>query len=254
MKIIICDQNNVDLDGVKLNFSFVDTGETLTKLTQEDKDQELYILDSLFPNVESFLEKGDELFMPPDFFLGHLEKLNSLSSKSIYLYFDLEHYPSSKQMLKELDEMNANQNGVLRIRRMSGDKGIIKKSLADLYVLSQQFGKGESFFAKTVFDEHSGTGHFIISIRFGQDVMAHLEYSIFHSNKEKLEMEWSSLNTVLAYSSDQQALSVLTGDSQRLLLDAESILSNSKKVSRSLEEELKILLEQLPQIAKEDGR
>ena len=70
----------------------------------------------------------------------------------------------------------------------------------DLFVLSLLFGYAERIYTKTVKNEKAGISHAIYSVRFSNSVMAHLEYSQVADGLAGFEMEWSSRDLVLDYS------------------------------------------------------
>ncbi|MFE7064345.1 hypothetical protein ACFVAD_19630 [Sutcliffiella sp. NPDC057660] len=251
MQMIIYMDDNIDVGNGMLK---IDTSEKLQDALFNGiwEESSLLLVSGRISGLETLMARAEVIFVSPEYYLQHIEKWKDHKPGTINLYADLHHQDSTRRMLEEIKGHSNNKKGVFRLRRQFDHSSIFNKALGDMLVSGSVFGGMKNIYAKSVMDDHAETGHLIMAVRFEGNVMAHLEYTVLCSNKELLEMEWSSLNTVIEYSTENQAMSYLSNDKrQRVKLDPWSIVENSMIVDASLQKEMVALMENMPFIKRE---
>ncbi|MCA1321656.1 hypothetical protein LC085_17255 [Bacillus tianshenii] len=251
MQMIIYMDDNIDVGNGMLK---IDTSEKLHDALFNDiwEANSLLVVSGRIPGLETLMEKAEAIFVSPEYYLQNEKMWKDHKPGSINVFADLHHQDSTRKMLEEIERHSDNKKGVFRLRRQFDHPSIMNKALGDMLVSGSIFGEVKNIHAKSVMYGHGETGHLILALRFEGNVMAHLEYTVLCSNKELLEMEWSSLNTIIEYSTENQAMSYLSKDTrQRVKLDPWSIVENSLIVDASLQKEMVALMESMPFIKRE---
>lgn len=186
-----------------------------------------YAMDIKYMVLHDMVNKfKGQLFVPIDV------ALRVKASERVQVYFDLELHPFF-QKFKEFMSSKHDQQAVLRFRRMVGvgvDESIM---LSDMYVLAKLFGELESIHIKRT-KSHSTLRHIILTINFDGRTMAHLEYT-FSEERESIYLEWSGVDCVVEYhSDDMNPISSNIDSIPPLLVDIESIVTQAHRFDHAL--------------------
>lgn len=252
MEIVIFQYGNLLLDRQLDGKSVIDSEEKLECVLNEcDKCEGNFYVNSRLKRLEDLFVRAKKVFMPVEYYINHITAAEYKSEFDRYLILDLKHTPSSAKMLEQLESAGKNRDGVFRLRRGANSPDIYKKSIGDIIVLSEIFGEPKTLFHKGIHDDGSGFGHLIISARFDNNVIAHLEYSSINTEKELLEMEMSVLDTIFEFTSDRKSISFLSpAEKEYMTLDVQSILGNPLHVNSQLHTKISGLVKQIPLLGK----
>lgn len=117
---------------------------------------------------------------------------SSLLTNGQKVFFDLAAYPFFERIHAAISEQG-NNCGVLRFRR----SGPSNECIGDLFVLSQLFGDISQVYS--VRRELESKMHCIILCKFGNEVVAHIEYTT--DSIERIEFEFSSSHQIIEFDS-----------------------------------------------------
>lgn len=145
--------------------------------------------------INSISQKNSDIAITTNYEIVTENKITPLhrySKSGDKVYFDLASYPFFERVHASITAQE-NKCGVLRFRR----SGPTNESVGDLVVLSQLFGKINN--VHRVVRELEGKMHSIILCKFGDEVMAHIEYTT--SSYERIEFEFSSPHQIIEFDS-----------------------------------------------------
>lgn len=108
------------------------------------------------------------------------------------VYFDLAAYPFFQHIHATITAQDE-KCGVLRFRRSGENNELV----GDLFVLTLLFGTMEQ--VHVTLRELAGKKHMIVQCKFGENVMAHIEFTT--SEQERIEFEFSSPQYILEFDS-----------------------------------------------------
>jgi hypothetical protein len=192
--------------------------------------EEIMLLSREDKRVKSIGENADNLFIPIDLAEDFIGETN------VNVYFDLELYPFFQRM-KDVITADGKSQGVLRLRRILSKHDHEAVMYGDLFVLSSIAGKVEEIKVLST-DRGTVPYHVIITTRFSRGKMAHLEYT-FDEGAERIEFEWSGIQTIAEFDSDEMTPIKPTGlTSLPLVYYAEDILEKSHPADGAFHEQL----------------
>ncbi|MEG9295873.1 hypothetical protein V6B33_05385 [Mangrovibacillus sp. Mu-81] len=202
----------------------------LGKIKRSSVSEEIILLSPEDERVKSIEENTDNLFIPIDLAGDFIGK------KNVKVYFDLELYPFFQSM-KDVITTDGKSKGVLRLRRTLSGHDRESVMVGDLFVLSSVAGEAEEI---KVLSTDRGTipYHVILTIRFSGGKMAHLEYT-FGEGAERIEFEWSGIQTIAEFDSDEMnPITPIGITSLPLVYYAEDILEKSYTADVAFHEQL----------------
>jgi hypothetical protein len=250
LEVIIYHNDNLQINCPNVEKSVIDSEEKLESIFNGGNFNEVLYVNSRLKGHNALFNRADKVFLPIEYYLEHLS-LTDTPESNTFIILDLKHIPSSAKLLEQLEKTGKNRNGVFRLRRGSNSPEIYKKSVGDILVLSKLFGEPRNLFQKGVHDQATDVGHLIISVRFDNNVMAHLEYSAMNTEKELLEMEMSVPDTIVEFSSDRKGLTYLTSrEKESLLLDVQSMLRNPLKINSKIHSRISGIVNEIPLLAR----
>lgn len=145
--------------------------------------------------IDSISQKNSDIAITTNNEIVAINKImpfNKHSKSGDQVYFDLVAYPFFERIHAAIT-VQEDKCGVLRFRR----SGPSNESIGDLVVLSQLFGQITD--VHHVNREIEGMMHSIILCRFGDQVIAHIEYT--SSSSERIEFEFSSPHQIIEFDS-----------------------------------------------------
>lgn len=184
MKLLFANMKKLDVSFLG-NCSVV---ESVGQIEETNNEDAIYILPAT--KLESSLPENEELYMPFN---------SAILQYGWRVYFDLECYPFY-QKAKEVIEKGVAPKGVFRYRRIIGIEDYKSLVIGDLYVLLSLFGEPRDIQVKMT-DQTLTPTHTILTINFGEGTIAHIEFTV--GTEERIEFEWSGINTILEFDSNQ---------------------------------------------------
>ncbi|MEK4229394.1 hypothetical protein [Solibacillus sp. FSL H8-0538] len=175
--------------------------------------------------AQVFFSAGDELdlYVPA-------EILNEARAK--YVYFDLALYPFFAGVKNAVGDQE--KSGVVRFRRT----GLESKLVGDIYVLSKLFGKPSQTHVKI--REIERKAHIIVLLKFGQSIMAHIEFTT--GGNERLEFEYSSPQQIIEFDSDEMRPVLPTTKTKLpLMYTVDAITETAVEITDELKQELQAI-------------
>lgn len=117
----------------------------------------------------------------------------------VNVYHELAQYPFFQQAQSVIQE-NGAAKGVFRLRRVVNEEKNTAVIASDLCVLTSLFGEPALIH---VLHSQANThpNHVIVMLHFAGGVMAHVDYTF--SNKESIELEWSGIQQIIEFHSDE---------------------------------------------------
>jgi hypothetical protein len=136
--------------------------------------------------------KGHTAFIPATF-------LQEGNLNDVKVYHELAQYPFFQQA-QSVIQNNGIVKGVFRLRRVVNEAKNTAVIASDLCVLSSLFGDPVFIDVKNS-QTNARPNHVIVMIHFAGGVMAHVDYTF--SNKESIELEWSGVQQIIEFNSDE---------------------------------------------------
>lgn len=144
-------------------------------------------------DLDEVIYAGNHIYAPSSM-LDDIQR-----KENVYVYLELENYPFF-QKAKELIEKQDKPKGVFRYRRITKTDKDESLLVEDIAVITSLFGQPVSTFSKRT-DRQNKPYHVIVTLNFGGGTMAHVEYTL--ANKNQIELEWSGIEEILAFHSDE---------------------------------------------------
>ncbi|WP_172369959.1 hypothetical protein [Sporosarcina jiandibaonis] len=212
MKLLYANIKKLDVSSLG-NCSVVGS---VKEIKDTNNEGAIYILP--VTKLESGLPENAKVYMP----------FNSAILRNGWrVYFDLESY-SFYQKAKEVIEKGKASKGVFRYRRIIRNdyESLV---IGDLFVLFSLFGEPRDIQVK-ITDQTLTPAHTILTLNFGEGTLAHVEFTV--GADDRIELEWSGINTILEFDSDQTRSIQPDGASLRYSIN--SILEKSHRVNLEL--------------------
>ena len=212
MKLLYANKEKLDVSSLE-NCNVV---ESMKEIKDTENEEVIYILPA--NKLESGLPENAEIYMPFN---------SAILQYGWRVYFDLESY-SFYQKAKEVIGKGA-PKGVFRYRRVIGNKDYESLVIGDLYVLLSLFGEPQDVQVKMT-DRTPAPAHTILTLNFGEGTIAHIEFTV--GTEERIELEWSSIKTILEFDSNQTRAIQPAGAPMRYSVD--SVLEKAHLVNYDL--------------------
>lgn len=223
MKIVLGRIEKIDFRTSSKNVKVL---ESLNQLPEVSDKDTIFVATDIDEDLDIIKKRENKIYIPSSKLTTENQDIEGL-----HVYFDLENYPFY-QKAQELLSKGDNSKGVFRYRRMvNKDEG--NSLLAeDFYILSSLLGDPEDIKIKQT-DSKIIPSHTIITINFGGDKMAHIEYTV--TNQERIELEWNGIKNIIAFDSDEMR-PILPENNNKLPLaySVDSIVGFAHKVDESL--------------------
>ncbi|RPF54285.1 hypothetical protein [Aquisalibacillus elongatus] len=148
-------------------------------------------------NNEMIVDDSDFKDQNEVYYLPTERVVENLANHNVYVYHDLSLYAPFQKMKHYIKE-ETSLKGVFRMRRLLNHVDDPQFVIgADLFELESLFGKPEKIYLK------STQNHSIVSVRYVDGTMAHVDYTF--QTKDYLSIEWSGLKYILEF--DQHDMS-----------------------------------------------
>ncbi|RDW20659.1 hypothetical protein [Oceanobacillus chungangensis] len=192
--------------------------ESTDRLTEENG---VYLLED--NEIDSVNNDTDKVFIP--------STMIETTKENVHVYFELEQYP----FFQKAKEVIANRQGVLRFRRTLPITQSERLIASDLVVFSEFLGEPLDVQVKRT-NPKATPNHTIVTIKFENGTMAHLEYTVSDLYKEEqIEFEWSGIKQIIEFNSEEMK-PIYPRRYTRLPLtySVDSILATARKVNQDL--------------------
>ncbi|AXI10547.1 hypothetical protein CV093_18370 [Oceanobacillus sp. 143] len=213
--IIFTKLDKIDFTTSTINATIVESTDQLIE------ENGVFLLEDT--EINAFSNDTDKVFIP--------STLMEATNENVHVYFELEQYP----FFQKAKEVIANPKGVLRFRRMLPVIQAERLIASDLVVFSELLGEPLDVQVKQT-NPIVKPNHTIVTAKFDNGTMAHMEYTVSDLNKEEqIEFEWSGIKQIIEFNSEEmKPIHPRRYTKLPLTYSVDSILATARKANQDL--------------------